>query len=147
MALHVEDADRFGTMNLAQKKQREQELQNRNTVSNEEKAVKCFKLYLKSIGLQDTNFFDFSEDELDRHLVTWYFNARTKSKEHYTTGSFTTLRYGLNRALKKQGRNLTSHAKNVHSSLHLSKPLKPPNVNSTDGKRSCKKHTRNHTST
>lgn len=104
MASHQGDADRFGTMNLDQIKQRELELQNKNTVSNEDKAVKCFTLYLKSIGLENTNFFEFSEDELDRHLVTWYFNAQTKNKEHYTTGSLTTLRYGLNRALKKAGK-------------------------------------------
>ena len=104
MASSEGDAGQFGTMNLQDVKPREEELQNKNTVNNEEKAIKCFKLYLRSIGVDNDDFFNYSEDELDHYLVMFYFNAQTKNKEHYTAGSLTTIRYGFKRALKKFGK-------------------------------------------
>ena len=78
-------------------------LENINTVKNENKAVNAFKNYLAEIGLEDMNFFTFTEAKLDRHLTTFWFNARTKNGENYSASSLDTIRYGLNRALKKYG--------------------------------------------
>ena len=78
-------------MNLDQIKQRECELQNKNTVSNEEKAIACFKQYLKQIGKENIDFFIYTDDKLNDNLVT-FFNARTKSGDYYTARSLTTMR-------------------------------------------------------
>ena len=104
MASVQSNENRFGNLNLQQIKQRESELENKNTVSNEEKAVACFKSYLSQIGVADNDFFKYSETELNDHLSTFFFNARTKSGDYYTVGSLTTMRYGLNRALRKSGK-------------------------------------------
>ena len=50
-----------------------------------------------------TPFFNYTESELDGHLKTFWFNARTKDGDFYSASSLDTMRYGLNRALKKFG--------------------------------------------
>ena len=39
------------------------------------------------------------------YLQTFWFNARTKKGSHYTSSSLETIRFGLNRCLKKFGHN------------------------------------------
>ena len=53
--------------------------------------------------MPNTDFFTYTEDELDEHLATFYWNARTKKGEKYKAGNLDTLRHGLKRALKNYG--------------------------------------------
>ena len=64
-----------------------------------------FKEYLASLGLEDTEFMLFSEDELNHYLTIFWWNARKKKSKEYTTSSMETIRYSLNRALIKYGHN------------------------------------------
>ena len=90
---------RFGNLNVEQCATKGKEVQNRNTINNEKKSVNIFKEYLASLGLEDTDFFHFTEDELDHYLTTFWWNAHTKKGQDYSASSMETIRYSLNRAL------------------------------------------------
>ena len=70
---------------------------------NEQKSERKFQDYLHNLGLEDTNFFALSEPELDHYLTTFWFNVHTKNGKHYCSTSLETIRYGLNRSLKRFG--------------------------------------------
>ena len=110
-------------------------------MKNENKAFNAFKSYLVETGVQDTNFFNFTESELDGHFKTFWFNARTKDGDHYSASSLDTIRYGLNRALKKFGhsyditkRECSSFTESIIAFKSAQKKL---------GKRMCQKLQRN----
>ena len=42
---------------------KQKELENTNSAANKEKVVKCFKQYLSTLRLEDTDFFTFTELE------------------------------------------------------------------------------------
>ena len=114
-------AFRFGTLNVEECITKGQSVQNRNTISNEKKAVSIFKEYLASLGLEDTDFFTFTEDELDHYLTTFWWNARTQKGTEYCASSFETIRYSLNRALVNYGHNFDITHKN---SISFKKSIK-----------------------
>ena len=89
-----------------------EEMQNKNTISSEQKSCRIFKEYLQQIGVQDTNFFLFTEEELDKHLSTFWWNARTRKGTNYTASSIETIRYSINRALQRYGHNYDITSKN-----------------------------------
>ena len=98
-------ATAFGDLNYQDCVDLQTNLQNKHTVLNEQKASNAFIAYLKEIGVKDTNFFTFTEAELDKHLSTFWFKARKKDGSHYTASSMETMRYGLSRALCRYGHN------------------------------------------
>ena len=95
----------FGNITIDEVREEQRQLQNQNTLSIEKKAVKAFKDYLEHIGVENTDFFTYTEAKLDGHLSTFWFNARKKNGDHYNASSMETMRYGLNRALKRYGHN------------------------------------------
>ena len=97
------DEKQFGNLNYQQIKEKEDAMKNTNSLKNERKSVDTFKSYLKSINVEDTNFFVFTESELDKHLATFWWNARTNKGEKYKASSLDTLCHGLKRALKEYG--------------------------------------------
>ena len=95
---------RFAELTLDEIAKKQQKLQNKNTAKNETKAVNAFTEFLSQIGVEDTNFFDYTEQELNKYLKMFWFNARTKTThQEYHASSLETIRYGLNRTLKKYG--------------------------------------------
>ena len=72
-------------------KQKTIDQKNSNSLKNEKKSVDAFKAYLKEIGVENNDFFVYTEDELDRHLATFWWNARTKKGEKYKASSLETL--------------------------------------------------------
>lgn len=94
---------RFENISDEQLKQKQESLQNRNTIESEKKAERLFKEYLKEMGEEELNFYEFSESKLDKHLAKFWFAARTKNGQKYKMGSLETIRYSLNRALKRYG--------------------------------------------
>ena len=103
---------RFGHLNFEECITKGQKIQNRNTISNEKKAVSIFKEYLASLGLENTDFFTFTEDELDHYLTTFWWNARKQDGSEYTASSMETIRYSLNRSLVSYGHNFDITHKN-----------------------------------
>lgn len=99
----MKTAKRFEAISDEQLKQRQHNLQNKNTIDNERKAERLFKEYLKEIGEEDLNFCEFSEEKLDKHLAKFWFAARTQNGQKYKIGSLETIRYSLNRVLKRYG--------------------------------------------
>ena len=93
-------SERFGTLNLEEIEVKQDELKNINSLKNDKKAVETFKCYLKSINVDNADFFTFTEEELDGHLATFWWNARTQKGEKYKASSLEILRHGLKRALK-----------------------------------------------
>ena len=106
---------RFGNLNVEECISKGKEVQNRNTINNEKKAVNIFRDYLSSLGLEDTDFFNYTEDELDHYLTTFWWNARTKKGSEYTASSMETIRYSLNRALTNFGHNFDITHRNTVS--------------------------------
>ena len=45
---------------------------------NEVKSEKIFKEYLMNLGLEDVDFYRFTEPELDYYLRTFWLNAVTR---------------------------------------------------------------------
>ena len=95
----------FGTLNVEEVEQLQVTLQNKNAIANEKKSARFFKDYLQNIGLEDTDFYHFTESELDHYLRTFWFNACQKNGKRYSCSSLETIRYGLNRSLKRSGHN------------------------------------------
>ena len=94
---------RFGNLDIDEIKQKQQDLRNSNSVKNEKKSSEAFKAYLEQIKVENTDFFTYSEPELDGHLATFWWNARTRSGEKYKASSLETIRHGLKRALINYG--------------------------------------------
>ena len=70
----------FGKLNIKECLTKGHEVQNKNTINNEKKAVNIFKDYLSSLGLEDTDFMLFSEDKLVHYLTSFLRNAYTKKR-------------------------------------------------------------------
>ena len=111
----------FGNLSVDECITKGVEVQNRNTLLSEKKAVNIFREYLHSLGLEDTDFFTFTEDELDFYLTSFWWNAHTKKGEEYTASSMDTIRYSLNRALNNYGHNYDITHKN---SISFKKSIK-----------------------
>ena len=105
MALGKKDADRFEIFNSQEIKDNNDGQVNKNSVKNEEKAIKCFKAFLSANKEEDTDFFEYPDKKLDKWLAKFYWGARTEKGEKYSCSTMTTMRYGLNRALQKHGKS------------------------------------------
>lgn len=79
--------------------QKREHLKNHNTIKANEKAHRIFTNWL-AIRKLDLNYWDFSVEELDKHLTKFWFEARTEEGDHYKTGSLGALRYGINRNIQ-----------------------------------------------
>ena len=105
----------FGNLNLDECLTKGKEVQNKNTLNSEKKAVNIFKEYLGSLGLEDTDCFHYTEDELDHYLTTFWWNARTQKGAEYCASSMETICHSLNRALVNFGHNFDITHKNSSS--------------------------------
>jgi hypothetical protein len=83
---------RFQQISDEDLKIRQECLKNNSTPKNGKKAEGIFKEYLIQIGEED-NFYDFSDEKLDKHLAKFWFAARTKDGHKYKVGSLQTIRY------------------------------------------------------
>ena len=86
-------------------------LQNKNTKKGERTAQKQFMEYLKEIGCIQTQFWEFDDCELDRHLSTFWFAARqekvdptTGEAKKYKVQTLKSTRHALKRFLIEQGK-------------------------------------------
>lgn len=95
----------FGDLTYEHCAELQTDLQNKNTLANEAKATNAFKAYLSSVGVKDTDFFTFTEEELDKFLCIFWFNARKRDGSHYSASSMETMRYGLSRAWRRYRHN------------------------------------------
>ena len=82
----------FSTLSMEDIEKKKLELQNQNTLFNENKVVNAFKLYLSEIGVENTGFFSYTEAELDRYLKLLWFNAKKQNGEDYSAASIETMR-------------------------------------------------------
>ena len=94
---------RFKLLTDAELTDKQKQLQNKNSLKNEKKAEKAFKLYLEEVGEEDNNFYTYTEAHFDYHLAKFWFAARTEKGDFYRVNSLENLRHSLNRALKRFG--------------------------------------------
>lgn len=98
---------RFAYHSKEEVKEKRNDLLNKNTIANEEKAVRAFVAFLEETGVEDTDFFNYTDEELDSQLSSFWFSARKeKDGEMYKISSLENMRYSLNRAIKRKGRKL-----------------------------------------
>ena len=93
----------FGTLNICEIKQKEEDLHNSNTAKNERKSVEAFKAYLKELNVEDVDFFKYTEQELNSYLSTFWWNACTRKGEKYKASSLETIRHSLKGEIKNYG--------------------------------------------
>ena len=93
--------NRFWRLTVEEIEQEQENLCNPNTTKNENKAVNACKNYLEHLGAENTDFFTYTEAELDKYLGIFWFNAHTQDGDFYSPSSMEILRHGLNRALKR----------------------------------------------
>ena len=82
------------------------------------KAVKCLKLFLQANNVEDTDFFTYSDEDLDQWLAKFYWGTCTEKGEKYSSSTMHTIRYGLNRALQKAGKSFEITKKEYKTFLH-----------------------------
>ena len=109
---------RFGQLTTEECVSKGDSVQNRNTINNELKSSKIFKAYLSQLGVENTDFFSYTEQELDEYLSTFWWNARTQKGNEYTASSMETIRYSLNRALQRFRHNFDITSKKGVSFLN-----------------------------
>ena len=68
MALSKPQDAHFGTLNIDEIQEKQKNLENSNTLKNEIKSERIFKEYLMILALEDMDFYNFSEPELDHYL-------------------------------------------------------------------------------
>lgn len=92
-------------MNNDQHKEKRAKLVNPNTIKADKKADKVFTAWLVQRGIH-TDYWDLTHYELDDLLAKFYFEARTEEGDFYKKTSLGSLRYGINRNLRKKGVDL-----------------------------------------
>ena len=131
---------RFAHYSEEELKEKSESVQKKNTLKNEEKAERAFKSYLTEIGVKNTDFYTYTEAELDGHLAKFWFGPRKVPKRgnkstfmsdindveavednKYKVGSLYTMRHSLNRALKRYGHNFDITKK---ASISFTKSIK-----------------------
>lgn len=99
---------RFLEMSEEDLDQEREDSQNKNTISAEKKAERAFKAFLgeqDELDPEQTDFYAFDIDTLNKWLSKFWFAARTaKTGEKYTISSLDNMRYSLNRCLQKAGK-------------------------------------------
>ena len=109
-------AKRFAHFSDEELRQKSLDVQNQNTLKNEKKAERAFKEFLEECGQENTNFYVYTESELDLHLAKFCFSAlKKKDGDMYKASSLDTLWCGLNRALKRYSHEFDITSKNSTS--------------------------------
>ena len=80
-----------------------EEMANKNTIKQEQRAQRAFEYFLKEAGADSTDFWLYPTEDLDQWLGKFYIGARKEDGELYKLSSMTSLRYGLQRVLNKKG--------------------------------------------
>ena len=90
---------------------------NKNTTKTEERADRAFQKFLTECGEQDTDYWNFTEPDLDSFLSKFWFGARKdpdkdyesntddpeKQSLMYSANTMRSFRYSLNCILKSKG--------------------------------------------
>ena len=90
---------------------------NQNTLKSEERANCAFQRFLAQCDVEDTNYWFYTEPELDNYLSKFYLGARKfatdtdptfdedpdQKSRKYSANSLKDFRYALNRILKQKG--------------------------------------------
>lgn len=78
-------------------------LQNDNTLKQEKTAETAFISFLEAIGCENTSFWLYPVPDLDKCLGKFFLGVQTCEEKKYKLNSLQTIRYALNRLLKKRG--------------------------------------------
>ena len=113
-----EESERFVIFSEQQIQDNNDGQANKNSIKNEEKAVKCLKLFLQANNVEDTDFFKYVDEGLDWCLAKFYWGVRTEKGEKYSSSTMHTIRYGSNRALQKSGKTYDITKKEYKNFLH-----------------------------
>ena len=133
-------AKRFLVINDTEFEQKTKKLKNDNTKKCEDRAHRAFTTFLIANGVEENNtdYWYYSEPELDKFLAKFWFGARKDFNEvegqfdseedpdlksrMYKASSLRNFRYSLNRILKKRGHLYDITAKSTTSFQNHSKP-------------------------
>ena len=116
----------------AEIEEKKQKLTNSNTTKQEERADRAFRKLLEECGVESTEYWLYTEPELDYYLGKFYFGARKDIdsddeqmqglsalekdvKRKYSANSMQSFRYALNRNLHKKGHSFDITSKTCMS--------------------------------
>ena len=102
-------------------KQKKESLKNKNTQNADKRAETAFRNFLSDAGCDSTEFWFFTEHDLDSWLSKFWFGARTvpqkeKESDMYSVNTLRGFAYGINRILRKHG-----HEYDITKSLNFRK--------------------------
>lgn len=101
----LEDDDRFDFIDDDAYKRKRESLQKTNTIKADKKAHKVFTTWL-TVRKLPLDYWNFSVNDLNKHLSKFWFEARTIEGEHYKTTSLGALRYGINHTIQSKDRDI-----------------------------------------
>lgn len=101
----VADEDRFNFMQDAALEKKREELKNDNTIKADKKAEKLFVTWLKLRKVEE-DYWTLENRTLDEYLCKFWFEIRTVEGNRYKTATLANFCYGINRCLKKKGRQV-----------------------------------------
>lgn len=100
----------FAEINDEDLEKKREDLKNPNTQKSDKKVDKLFTEYLEERWAEKVeNNFDYwtySDDLLDEILCKFWFEARQQNQDRYNISSLKSIRYGVNRNLKRHGRKI-----------------------------------------
>lgn len=101
----------FAEIDDEQLEKKREELKNRNTKKSDKKVHKLFIEYLEARWAEQVehnyNYWMYSDETLDKILCKFWFEVRqAKNNEMYNINSMKSIRYGVNRNLKKRGKDI-----------------------------------------
>lgn len=82
---------------------KKKKLENDNTVKQEKTAEQAFISFLEASECENTSFWLYPVKDLDNYLGKFFLGVQKAEGQKYKLNSLQTLRYALNRLLKKRG--------------------------------------------
>lgn len=100
---------RFGEYSDDELEEERNKLKRKNTLKSDKKTEKVFVQYLTERWLptgeiENTEYRNYSEELLDKILCKYWFEVRQVNSDMYNINSMRSLRYSLNRNLKRRGK-------------------------------------------
>lgn len=98
---------KFGEIDDEALEKKREDLKNGNTRKSDKKVDKLFTEYIDARWKDEVpnlQYWTYADELLDKILCKFWFEARQQNEDMYNVNSLKSIRYGINRNLKKKGK-------------------------------------------